>query len=361
MRHHKMGMSKWSPWAVCPCYDSVSHSAAAVLGSKKHEQLHSLLTGGGVELDALDAHDRAVRWAADEIFKDAPLPISEETVEIKGVDHMLDGIYGTCDAYYIQHLVVDALPEVVKVLHVYDFKALSNAPGSGKDHWPQLMGYAIAIASGMEGGADMGMKCVLHLLHGGTFYHETKEATIKECVEICSDIVMRRKYASDDYATASPWCRTCGHAGECNAVRGTMAMTQTANGIDSMPLAKRLAFLSLVEGLVKEAKERAKGELALAAGQTVDDGETCWAITRKGGRSALRKGAIMQLFYACQEHGITSDEFLNICSCSSKDVERLLHDKGGLRFTAKDGGLTTRDIVKPYYEKGTVECLTRLK
>ena len=158
--HHKMGMSRWTPWSVCPKYDSIPYSTSASIGTAQHDKLARLLNSDDtLELDDTEMIDRAVRWAGAVISGDAQgeTLYTEEMVEIgEGISKDLAGIYGTVDAFFIQHTEGDG-----KVIHIYDFKSMGR--GMGCDLFPQLKGYALGVAS-LLGVTEMNTKVVLHVL-----------------------------------------------------------------------------------------------------------------------------------------------------------------------------------------------------
>lgn len=278
--HHKMGMSKWTPWNICSHFDSVEDSAEARIGSDKHDKLCRLLNGDDtVVIDESDMTDRAVRWAHDEIKSvcgDETL-YTEETVAIKPeVSEALAEIYGTVDAFFIQHDGDE------KVIHVFDFKSMSHG---GKDMWPQLKGYALGVAS-MLGCFDVMTKCVLHILHGGVFKHDILEADLGACIADGERIVNQRKFNEAAPHCPSSWCKYCKHSSSCEATQKQVDIVKSG-ALMQFSAPKRLVIIEELESILKKAKEEAKAEVALAPNRTLEDDGVAYAIVSKNGRARL--------------------------------------------------------------------------
>ena len=353
--HHKMGMSRWTPWSVCPKYDSVPHSTSASIGTAQHDKLARLLNGDDtLELDETEMIDRAVKWAAAIIKSDAgdETLYTEEMVEIgEGVSKDLAGIYGTVDAFFIQHDGDE------KVIHVFDFKSMSHG---GKDMWPQLKGYALGVAS-MLGCFDVMTKCVLHILHGGVFKHDIIETDLGECVAEGERIVNQRKFNEAAPHCPSSWCKYCKHSSSCEATQKQVDIVKSG-ALMQFSAPKRLVIIEELESILKKAKEEAKAEVALAPNRTLEDDGVAYAIVSKNGPSSVADGQVLTLFNACTAHGVTADDFLGICKLSKTDVMKLLQSKGGLKLKSKDpAALTAETVVAPFFTSKLVDKLERVK
>lgn len=353
--HHKMGMSKWTPWNICSHFDSVEDSAEARIGSDKHDKLCRLLNGDDtVVIDESDMTDMAVRWAADEIKAVCGDEVlyTEETVEIKPeVSNSLAGIYGTVDAFFIQHDGDE------KVIHVFDFKSMSHG---GKDMWPQLKGYALGVAS-MLGCFDVMTKCILHILHGGVFKHDILETDLGECIADGERIVNQRKFNEAAPHCPSSWCKYCKHSSSCEATQKQVDIVKSG-ALMQFSAPKRLVIIEELESVLKKAKEEAKAEVALAPNRTLEDDGVAYAIVSKNGPSSVADGKVLALFNACTLHGVTDDDFLGICRLSKTDVMKLLQSKGGLKLKSKDpAALTAETVVAPFFTSKLVDKLERVK
>ena len=352
--HHKMGMSKWTPWNTCSHFDSVEDSAEARIGSDKHDKLCRLLNGDDtVAIDESDMADRAVRWAHDEIKSvcgDETL-YTEETVAIKPeVSEALAEIYGTVDAFFIQHDGDE------KVIHVFDFKSMSRG---GKDMWPQLKGYALGVAS-MLCCFDVMTKCVLHILHGGVFKHDIIETDLGECVAEGERIVNQRKFNEAAPHCPSSWCKYCKHSSSCEATQKQVDIVKSG-ALMQFSAPKRLVIIEELESILKKAKEEAKAEVALAPNRTLEDDGVAYAIVSKNGPSSLADGKVIQLYNACTSYGVMAEDFLGVCRMSKTDVMKLLQAKG-MKLRSKDpAAITAESVVSPYFVSKTVDKLERVK
>lgn len=352
--HHKMGMSKWTPWNICSHFDSIEDSAEARIGSDKHEKLCRLLNGDDtVVIDESDMTDRAVRWAHDEIKAvcgDETL-YTEETVAIKPeVSEELAEIYGTVDAFFIQHDGDE------KVIHVFDFKSMSHG---GKDMWPQLKGYALGVAS-MLCCFDVMTKCVLHILHGGVFKHDIIETDLGECIAEGERIVNQRKFNDAAPQCTSSWCKYCKHSSSCEATQKQVDIVKSG-ALMQFSAPKRLVIIEELESILKKAKEEAKAEVALAPNRTLEDDGVAYAIVSKNGPSSLADGKVIPLYNACTSYGVMAEDFLGVCKMSKTDVMKLLQAKG-MKLRSKDpAAITAESVVSPYFTSKTVDKLERVK
>lgn len=352
--HHKMGMSKWTPWNTCSHFDSIEDSRDAKIGGDKHEKLCRLLNGDDtVDIDDADMLDRAVRWAALEIKNVCGDEVlyTEETVEIKPeVSNSLAGIYGTVDAFFVQHVGDET------VVHVFDFKSMSHG---GKDVWPQLKGYALGVVS-MLGCFDVMTKCVLHVLHGGVFKHDVIETDIGECIAEGERIVNLRKFNDAAPQCPSSWCKYCKHSSSCEATQKQVDIVKSG-ALMQFSAPKRLVIIEELESILKKAKEEAKAEIALAPNRTIEDDGVAYAIVSKNGPSSLADGQVIPLYNACTSYGVTAEDFLGVCKMSKTDVMKLLQAKG-MKLKSKDpAAITAESVVSPYFASKTVDKLERVK
>jgi len=356
--HHKMGMSKWTPWSICTHFDSEENNAQAKIGSDKHDKLCRVLNGDDtVEIDESDMLDRAVMWAASEIKNVCgnEVPFTEETVLIKPeMSQILGDIHGTVDAFWIQHC-----DNGERIIHIFDFKSMSQG---GKDLWPQLKGYALGVACLLERNDWISStKVCMHILHGGIFSHEVSMTTLGECLATGEKIVTERKNNSALPHCPSHWCKYCKHASSCEATQ-TQIEVAKSGALMQFSAPKRLVLIEELEGILKKAKEEAKAEIAVAPNRMIEDDGIAYAITSKNGPSTLGEGEALNLFNACIAHNVTADDFMNICKVSKADVMKLLQKKCGMVLKSKDPStLTAEQVVSPYFVSKTVDKLERIK
>ena len=357
--HHKMGMSRWTPWAVCPHFDGVEHSAAAEKGSAQHDKLCRVLNGDDtLVLDETDMADRAVAWAAKEVLADAGDEIlyTEEMVEIReNVSKPLAGIYGTVDAFFIGTDRTD--PACGRVIHVYDFKSMGR--GMGCDQFPQLKGYALGVAS-MLGVTEMKTKVELHLLLGGAFRHERLSTTLFDCVTAGETIVNERKHAETAQHTPSEWCKYCRRSTFCPATDEQIEIVEGGKlGVLDIP--HRLLFIEQLSGVLDKAREECKAEIAKADGKMLDGGDVCYSIREQSGASKLGKGKMLSLVDTLHSRGVKSEDIFDRCSIKKADAMKLLQATG-MKLKSKDESAETAEtVVAPFYEAGVVEKLERVR
>lgn len=255
-QHHSEGMSRWTSFNECPRYTGKqSTSYAAEFGTRSHAALEALVKGEPVPPCSPEELEAAT-WAADYIreFVGDSAEVHSETLVTIGEGHgVLSGIFGTCDIWF----VLDGQ------LYVCDFKSIGF---TGKDHTPQLMGYAIGIADGIE----LKTRTVVGMiLHGGSRYVSRTEFDLDEAERECAELISRHRTATDLDASPCSCCQYCGHY-PCAKVTAELATVE-----------KRWAVKSLAEmmNLAKMAESFAKAVTAdvrrvLEAGGTVFDPET---------------------------------------------------------------------------------------
>lgn len=354
--HHKMGMSRWTPWSVCPHFDSVENSISASKGSAQHDKLCRLLNGDGtLELDDTDMLDRAVSWAANIIKADAGDDViySEEMVEItEEVSKELAGIYGTVDAFFIKEQ-----EDGSKVIHIYDFKSMGR--GMGCDQFPQLMGYALGVASLLHV-HDTKTKVVLHLLLGGVFRHDIKTTDIFDCITTGETVVNERKHAETAAHTPSEWCKYCRHSTNCPATDEQIEIVEQGR-LGSLDTCHRLLFIEQLSEVLSKAREECRAEIAKASGKMLDAGDVAYAIHEQSGRATLGEGKMWGLYDTLSAHGVSLQDIFDKCSMKKSDAMKLLQ-KTGMKLKSKDPDADTAEkTVVPFYEIGTVEKLERVK
>lgn len=355
--HHELGMSRWSAWAVCPCFTSGAETDDAKAGTALHEKLHAVLAGKDmVALDETDAGDRAVRWAADEIRKCLPEGSalhSEDRVEIpESMSETLGGIFGTADAWFVD--------DAANSINVFDFKSMSR--DNGEDLYPQLMGYAIAIASTLPE-RGKGMTVVMHILHGGVFRHTFIETDMGACIRQGEAIVARHLMADGDADAEMPsrWCRYCGRCAGCRAMNGELGMASNAVALARLSAPRRLDLIERLEAMLKKAKDEAKAEIEAADGQRMEDGGIAYAIREVASPAKMIPGMILPLYSRLTEMGVPHDAFMDRCKIGKGDVVKLLQG-AGLKVRSKDpNAVTAEGVASEYFESGRTTRLERCK
>lgn len=355
--HHKMGMSRWTPWAICPHYDSVEHSGSAAKGSAQHDKLCRKLNGDDtLVLDDTDMLDRAVNWAANIIKTEASDEViyAEEMVEIsEELSKPLAGIYGTVDAFYLQ----EDKETGGKIIHIYDFKAMGR--GMGCDLFPQLKGYALGVASLLHI-QDTKTKVVLHLLLGGSFKHEILTTDVFDCITTGETIVNNRKHAETAAYCPSEWCKYCRHSSNCPATDEQIEIVESGK-LGSLDVCHRLVFIEQLSEILSKAKEECKSEIARAQGKCIDCGDVAYAIREQNGRATVGEGKMWGLYETLMTLGVSLEDLFDKCTIKKSDAMKLLQ-KTGMKLKSKDpDAVTAETTVSPFYEISTVEKLERVK
>lgn len=349
--HHDLGMSRWTPWNQCAHYDSEKTNVYAEKGSDAHDKLlRYMCEDESLVIDQTDMLDRAVVWAGDILkrFKaehNCDLYNEEKVIVKEESSKLLAGIYGT----------VDAFANVDGFIHVFDFKSMNRG---GTSHFPQLMGYAIGVA-GLLGITNPNTPVILHVLLGGIFKEDVLTTTLGHCVEEGERIVNLRNDRSNSEPCPNDFCKYCKHASSCPAAKKAVEFV-AGGGLDALSVPKRLLFIEQVEAIIKKVKDEAKSEVSLAAGKTITDGDVTFAIHTVKGPSKLAKGKALDFFNNLATHGVSSEEFLNICSVAKTEVMKLLGSKG-VKQRSKDPSVLTADkIISPFYVSNDVEKLERV-
>lgn len=346
--HHEMGMSRWSPWNLCPSFDSIPNSKEAQTGNDAHDKLKSLLDGKDVQLDETKMVERSVKWAADEILKDSVGAVlySEETVMI-GAEwgSVLSGIHGTVDAFYVND----------GWIHIYDYKSMAKSDNS-ENLWPQLMGYALGVAS-LSG--TKGANVRLHVLFGGNFMHVTKDVTLDECCRTGEAIIEGRLQKDFRPKCANHWCKYCKHSSSCGQTKEELAIVESG-ALNDLPIPQRLVLIEHLEQVLKKAKDECKEQIALCPNKTIsNEGVTFQLVTSKGA-SKMKKGKMLELYNACTSCGISLEDLFNICTVGKNDLCKLLKVKCGLKLKSCDPSEATAEtFCEPFYDCGSVEKLER--
>ena len=233
-KHHELGPSNYSVWAVCPSAElSGGETKESAEGTAVHQQIQMALDG--VE----DAEDYRAAWAVRTIGELAGgNPVASEQ-RVSGEIVGFGEIFGTVDAMWIDG----------GVRHIADFKTFATY---GSEHIPQLMGYG-ALAG------KPGEKIVLHVLCGGSLTVHTVETTYDECLG--RTLVILAAHKDGGYAVANGKCKYCTKCGTCAACSSAVASISPGTvDIGRMSLPEKLAFCSIVEKVIEGIKKAAKDE-----------------------------------------------------------------------------------------------------
>ena len=248
-KHHELGPSNYSVWAVCPSAElSGGETKESAEGTAVHQQIQMALDG--IE----DAEDYRAAWAVRalaELAGDSPIA-SEQRVS--GEVGEFGTIFGTVDAMWIDG----------GVRHIADFKTFATF---GAEHIPQLMGYG-ALAG------KPGESIVLHVLCGGSLTVHTVETTYEECLE--STLRILRNHKHDKMAVANSKCKYCTKCATCSSCATTInalsPIEATRNLVGHMSLPEKLAVCSMVEKVIEGIKKAAKEEANKNGGVLEADG-----------------------------------------------------------------------------------------
>lgn len=337
-KHHPKSMSKWAPIMECPCFESSGETADSVLGTKCHKLLADTLddyihegttpapeviaTAGLHEAGALKAGKAIIeKWWGDH-------PHVESQVEIPGT-----GIYGTPDFYALTK----------RGCVVVDFKTFYNP---GRDYFPQLCGYALAIIKSNYPEAEWESKQADMVV----IYGDKPDAT-ESCRDTFANLEATFERVMDNFCereTGYPrphqcnWCDLCASRATCPEVMKvakTVAEGELLHAPEKwqeLTIARRAQMLVLAEAVSKWAdtvrglaKEDALNGVAI---QDLDNG-IAFKLRESRGRMAPR---IDDLWRNCQRLGISADDFRLALTCTSTNATKLIYEKGQGVKTKKD-------------------------
>ena len=214
-------------------YDTADSSA----GNESHSQFDRAFKEEGYEPDSYVA-----RWAVNAVRELAGDNKVRTEVKLTATLNNIAGIYGTADAMWIDNGVV----------HIADLKTFSDGT---KDYTPQLMGYACLSASNLTYPTQ---RYCLHILHGGICKVETTETTLKESLEVVSDILNR--HASKNECNLCDYCSTCSKVKECKEAMNALEAVKenSVTGFGALSLCQKLVVLDAVDKLSKTIRDEAR-------------------------------------------------------------------------------------------------------
>lgn len=236
--HHPLSPSNYNAWLHCTEWQGLKHDTAdSSAGNESHNQFDRAFKEEGYEPDSYVA-----RWAVNAVRELAGDNKVRTEVKLTATLNNIAGIYGTADAMWIDNGVV----------HIADLKTFSDGT---KDYTPQLMGYACLSASNLTHPTQ---RYCLHILHGGICKVETTETTLKESLEVVSDILNR--HASKNECNLCDYCSTCSKVKECKEAMNALEAVKenSVTGFGALSLCQKLVVLDAVDKLSKTIRDEAR-------------------------------------------------------------------------------------------------------
>ena len=245
-KHHELGPSNYSVWAVCPSAElSSGETKESAEGTAVHQQIQMALDG--IE----EAEDYRAAWAVRALAELAGDSTIASEQRVSGEVGEFGTIFGTVDAMWTDG----------GVRHIADFKTFATF---GSEHIPQLMGYG-ALAG------KPGESIVLHVLCGGSLTIHTVETIYEECLDITLRILEAHKNGGE--AVANSKCKYCTKCGTCAACSSALtSISPSTVDIGRMSLPGKLAFCSMVEKVIEGIKKAPKEEVSKKGGVLEADG-----------------------------------------------------------------------------------------
>lgn len=228
-QHHEFGMSRWPALLDCQCFESAGENKNTEMGTNWHwwfaHYLDMFCAEGKGEMPE-ELYSRGAYIAARQVVEEVkafggdPDKIKIEQRVTISTGGMLNGVFGTADAYYYE-------PEN-KRLYVWDFKTFYNP---ARDYTAQLMGYAYAIASSEKAGWEREDTVHIGVCYGDTpSKNHTDTVTLAEMCDVyqavCGAYAAIRDWKAEP--TQCGWCELCKHKAVCPAF-GAVAKRVTSN------------------------------------------------------------------------------------------------------------------------------------
>lgn len=356
--HHPRGMSGWPAILACPCYEGKGDSKDAATGTSIHAKLAGWLEAykrDGVlpEVDraGLSMHEAGAYRAAQWIVSAFALSrIPRDRLHVEHRCTLPNGVFGTADAMWVDE---------THTVHVVDFKAFYNP---GRDYFPQLAGYGLAVAEGLIKSAWSGTPEGEVVISMDILYGDKLNAPCDGCE--CSIYEARAAYtkAMDAYderdaGTAKPkqcnWCDLCAHHATCPAVTATIETLQADNkrqpvGAQWQDLTpeRKAQLLVVAEFAAKWADTvKAKAKEDALAGVALEDAEhgIRYTLRESKGRSKPR---VADLWPLLAQRGVTPQDYKARLTISAADAEALLKGVGLTAKAAKELVATVSDVGK---------------
>lgn len=338
--HDPMSPSKWSTWTVCPSYvPSEKSSAEADEGNSAHATLATLLKGGRAEGEILPQ----VEWAARTILDLANgMPLYVET-KVAYDDGNIK-YSGTPDVHFLN---TDG--ELV----VVDFKTFADG---SFDHFPQLMGYALAIYSTVPALQYKPMHLIV--LAGGVFKAIKTTVTSGECLNVAINIFNMVNTSNSRPPVANPHCKYCAKCTHCTAAieriddMNESNLTTITNTLPSLPDERIIELLdqcTVAEGIVKSMRNTLKSEVYRRNGVT-HNGIT-YVIRAENGTATINSAD--DLFHFLTSNGVSTEAILKSVKLGLPAAAKLLRS---VDFTIKNDK-DARAKLTPFY---TIPAVSKL-
>lgn len=372
--HHPRGMSGWPAILACPCYEGKGDSKDAAAGTAIHAKLAWWLEaykrdGALPEVDWADLslHETGAYLAAQWIVSAFALSrIPRDRLHVEHRCTLPNGVFGTADAMWVDE---------THTVHVVDFKAFYNP---GRDYFPQLGGYGLAVAesllkSAWSGTPEGDIVICMDVLYGdkANAPGDGCECSLHEARATCSKAM--DAYNERDAGTAKPaqcnWCDLCAHHATCPAVTATIEALPEVNDKDNddgapdgahdkTPSAQRIApwaslaperkaqLLVVAEFAAKWADTvKTKAKEDALAGVALEDAEhgIRYTLRESKGRSKPR---VADLWPLLAQRGVTPQDYKSRLTISAADAEALLKGVGLTAKAAKELIATVSDVGK---------------
>lgn len=338
--HHELSPSKYTAWAMCPCFaSSDKETKEASEGTKAHAELAKC-----IELSE-EPDNPAARWAAEAIAEmaDGAKVVAEKRIEGMG-EGPLKGIFGTADAVWI---------DMDGVVHIGDFKTFSDGT---MDYMPQLRGYAALIASQLKTVSPP--KFALHVFHGQSRTVTTENTTGPEATEYV--VALLARHSTSIEKSINPYCKYCSKNGECPMIDNAIE-TATNNSVrfSEMSLCQKLVVLEAIENLADKFKEEARALAEKSEDHAIEQDGIRYELKPWGGKPRVKD--IVYLAYKAAAPifntkkgevpglGITQAELLSICDIPKTKVVEMLKAKNASSKEIKKADIDS--WVGEFYEK----------
>lgn len=347
--HHPYGMSKWSPLFACPCFDGKGASKNTEAGTKYHALFADTLQGylRGEDLNANvdegeeDYLKKGTLLACLRVIEKyiAGVPGAKVYVE-KAVETWL-GIYGRAD------VIVTAPGK----LTVVDFKTFYNP---GRDHTPQLAGYAIGALKTLGLGENWTGEITLATVYGDAQDKDTEkhvdDAFLVEADDRICDVIGDRE-AGEAKPVQCNWCDLCAHASSCEALKAVVKTVVEAPAVASIPdkwatlsSAQKAQAMVLAECVTKWADAvKASAKASALEGEEIEDVENGirYALVERKGRKTPRAVDFLKL---ALDRGIPVETVAEKLSITATNAVAVLRGAGVSKKDAEDAVARISDV-----------------
>ncbi|MGN0885703.1 MAG: DUF2800 domain-containing protein [Candidatus Spyradenecus sp.] len=328
--HHPRSMSRWPAILACPCYEGKDYSADASKGTDVHAKLADWLTTyktegklptvDTAELDLFEAGAwRCAQYVVDRMKADGAEPGDLHVEELVKIEE--SGIYGRPDAWWI---------DWEGYIVVFDFKTFYNP---GRDYFPQLAGYAVAIGQGLE---DKTGVCTV--IGYGDHAEVLDELTnLEACRATYAEAMdcFGAREAGNAEPMQSNWCDLCKHAATCKAcvaiaerVTEDQTLANAPAQWDALTTERRAQMMVLAETVEKwAAAVREKAKETLMAGGEIADAENgiAYGLIEMRGRKKPRTADACRML---KSRGATDEALRAVLTVSATDVKAILKGLG---------------------------------